>query len=182
MDLMLPEGRIFHVGYVVPDMDEAMEEFGSLFNLTWTAPVWRTAHVVDAEHGQMDMTVGVVFSMTGPPHIELVSGPAGTVWEAGERPAIHHVGIWAEDLAKDSAELERRGFPIVAHGVDDDGRLARFTYHHNPYGPLFELNAPETRGSIEAWLRGDNLDIVGLDSIMKDIMTMPTAPDDRQRS
>jgi lactoylglutathione lyase len=163
MDLMLPTGRIFHLGYVVPDMAKAMDDFGSMFNLTWTDPVWRTAHMRDAEHGVMDTDVGVVFSRTGPPHIELVAGASGTVWEATDRPVLHHIGIWAKDLAKDSSELERRGFPIVANGLDDDGRLARFTYHRNPFGPLLELNAPETRRSIEAWLRGDALDVAALD-------------------
>ena len=67
---------------------------------------------------------------------------------------MHHTGCWSEDLESDAARLESQGWPIVAHGVDDDGAMAIFSYHQVPGVGLLELVSSAQREMLESMVRG----------------------------
>jgi hypothetical protein len=152
---MLPAGRLFHWGYAVPDLDVAMARFGEIFGVDWTPVARREMRVVAHGGEPQDLDFRICYSSTGPPHIELIEGPVGSIWDPTDEPRFHHVGLWAEDLDADSARLVDMGYPMVAHAIGDDGGLARFTYHENPYGPFIELVDPSTRIPFEKWMHGE---------------------------
>jgi hypothetical protein len=159
MDLMLPAGRAFHLGYVVPDLDRAMTEMGRVWGLDWAPMIRRSSWVMDARRGRMDIEIGVVYSTTGPPHFELIEGAEDTIWAPRPRPYLHHVGRWAADLEADAALLQGSGATLVAHGLDGEGNMARFSYHEDPSGPYIELVDPAARDALGAWLSGEPLDL-----------------------
>ena len=162
MDLMLTAGRVFHLGYVVPELDAGMAELGALFGLDWAQPLRRAAATWDPVNGRSEAAIGVAYSSTGPPHIEVIEGEAGSLWEPGERPYLHHIGMWAEDLERDAAALVARGLALAGHGVNAAGGMARFSYHRDGPGPLIELVDPKARDSWEAWMRGEPLQLGSL--------------------
>jgi hypothetical protein len=156
MDAMLPPGRLYHVGYVVADLDEAMSQLGTVFRVEWAQRARRKMWVTRAGHDAEELEFWITYSTTGPPHIELIEGLPGSIWDPSDGPHLHHVGMWAvDDLERDAQRLVELGFPIAAHGNDEDGRLARFTYHSNPYGPWIELVMPATREPFERWMNGE---------------------------
>lgn len=159
MDLMLPPGRLYHWAYVVEDLDAAMAALGAIFEVEWAAVAPRTMRSHDPVRGDVDNDFRITYSVTGPPHIEVIEGQPGTLWDPSAGNALHHVGLWARDLAQDSQRLVDLGLPIAGHGVDDEGHLSRFTYHENPYGPWIELVAPTTREPWLRWMRGEPLEI-----------------------
>jgi lactoylglutathione lyase len=159
MDAMLPAGRLYHVGYVVQDLEAAMKEFGGLMTSEWALVARRVSATWDPKSGRRDVPIGVTYSRTGPPHVELVEGVAGSLWEPSERPRLHHVGVWAGDMIAESAALTTQGYPVVGHGLDADGQTARFVYHDVGHGPLLELVDAAARDAWEAWVRGEQLQL-----------------------
>ena len=85
------------------------------------------------------MTFHVATSLEGPPHIELIEAQPGTMW-SGEEIAIHHVGVWTEDVRGSSQDLAALGFPPAAHMDSETTPDAwRIAFNHNPFGGFVEL-------------------------------------------
>lgn len=156
---MLPVGRLYHWAYLVPDLRQAMDELGEVLDLEWASPAKRSAGTDHPHHGRQHVDFWITYSRTGPPHVELIEGVPGTLWDPAGSPRLHHVGLWVEDLHQASDRLAELGLARAGHGVDDDGDLARFAYHENAYGPLIELVAPSTREPFARWMSGEDLDL-----------------------
>ena len=86
--------------------------------------------------------------------LELVKLLPGTCWTVNGGTGVHHTGAWSADLEADAARLEAQGWPIVAHGVDDDGAMAIFSYHQVPGVGLLELVSSTQREMLEMMVRG----------------------------
>ena len=93
----------FQVGFVVPDLEAAMEELGAALGADMVAPQER-----DVGLG----TLRISFALTPPPYIELIQGPSGSLWDATDGARMHHLGYWSEDMDADSARLEAAGVPL----------------------------------------------------------------------
>src|SRR5215207_6404255 len=98
MDAMLPPGRLYHWAHVVEDLDEAMRDLGAIFEVEWAEKAHREMRSVDPDHGTVDNDFWITYSVTGPPHIELIEGRVGTLWDPSAGAHLHHVGLWARDL------------------------------------------------------------------------------------
>jgi len=155
MDLMLPLGRIFHNGYAVPELEPAMAQLTAIFGLEWAPVSERTMRIGDPEHGVIDADVRIGYSITGPPHVELIQSITPTMWST-ETAYLHHVGMWAHDIEADSARLEQFGLPRHSYGLNDDGST-RFIFHQHSFGPLIELLPVSTRARFEQWMTGGAL-------------------------
>jgi hypothetical protein len=93
----------FQVGFVVPDLESAMEEIGTSLGVEMVAPQERDVGVG---------TLRISFAKTPPPYIELIQGPPGSVWDGTGGSRIHHLGYWSADMDEDGAQLEAGGMPL----------------------------------------------------------------------
>jgi hypothetical protein len=148
----------FHVGYVVPDLAEAMRRLTASAGLRWAAA--RTLPVtlrtdVPGLAGEISTEVSLTYSVQGPPHLELIAERPGTIW-GSEYPRLHHLGYWSGRFADDITALTRAGFEFEAGAVDEHGALTRFAYLREPYtGLRVELRDEARRPATERWLRGE---------------------------
>ena len=142
--------RIYHVGIVVPDLGKAMDELGVELGISWPEPQNRREKRFRTEHGTIESDLRFVYSIEGPPHLELIEAQAGTPWEATDSGIIHHVGFWVDDLAEASEELVNAGAPIEI--TYDTPELQSFAYHLTSSGLRVELVDVARRPGIEAWL------------------------------
>lgn len=101
---------IFQVGFVVADIDAAMEELQKAQDVRWGKVVER-----QFKHWKFKR----VFSLDGPPYIELVQGPPGSPWDASKGSRIDHLQWWTEDMASDTKRMEAAGVTIDTDGVRD---------------------------------------------------------------
>lgn len=108
----------YQVGVIVPALEPAMEELGTALGLTWGTVV-----EVDYEPAP----IRFVFSVQGPPHIELIEGPQAGPWSSAGGPRIDHIGYWSSDVAADKRELRARGLPIDVDGEQLGNPI--FAYH-----------------------------------------------------
>lgn len=114
----------FQVGIVVPDIEKAMEELGASLGVEMIGPLERELD---------DGVLRIAFARTPPPYVELLEGPAGSIWDPADGAGMHHLGYWSDDLDADGARLEEAGTPLEL-----DLGFARY------YGP-----APATGARVE---------------------------------
>lgn len=107
----------YHLGFVVADIEAAARELTEALGVAW-------GEIRDRRLGEWDYRI--VFSVDGPPFLELLEGPPGSPWDASAGSRLDHLGYWAADLDADQQALAERGAPL-----DFDGTaLGRpFTYH-----------------------------------------------------
>ena len=157
MDLMLPVGRFYHWAYVVEDVGAAMASFTGAFGLRWATvlrgPRGRIRH---RQLGDLENDTVIAFSIDGPPHIELVERRPGTLWDL-PGTGMHHAGMWVDDVVWQSERLAALGMPLVAHGLDAQGRMARTAFHETDTGALVELLDRSLRPAFETWMAGGDL-------------------------
>ena len=96
-----------------------MEELTAAVGVTW-----RTPH--DSRYG--DWPIKAVYSIEGPPYIELVQGGAGGPWDTGKGSRIDHIGFWSEDVLRESERMARCNVP-VDFDPQSVGRPPTFCYH-----------------------------------------------------
>ncbi|MFE7312333.1 VOC family protein [Streptomyces sp. NPDC057555] len=107
----------YHVCFVVPDIEQAMQDFRRTAGVEWSDPV-------SDRMGEWDYRI--VFSKGGSPFIELITGPAGSPWDASRGARFDHIGFWSSDVTQGSRRLEKDGMPVDFSGCPY-GRP--FAYH-----------------------------------------------------
>lgn len=156
---MLAFEDIYHTGFVVPSLESAMEQVGTVFEVTWTDIVEVEIPVVGPQ-GPFVAAVRLCYSQGARPAIELVEAVPDSVWQVAEMPAgglatAHHLGVWCDDFAATSKRLSEQGHERLVTFDDGSGEPSRFAYHRLGSGVIIELVDARRRASLEAWfLRG----------------------------
>lgn len=134
-------GRYDHLCFVVQDIDLAIREMTDTLGVAWSP-------VCDGRLGDWDYRI--VFSVDGPPFLELIEGPPGSPWDASAGARFDHLGFWADEIDADKRALADRGAPLDF----DATALGRpFTYHRlNSVGARVELVDRNVQaGFVETW-------------------------------
>lgn len=150
--------RTFHVGVRVPDIDASMAEIGAAQGVTWASvqhaddrTVWTPAR------GLEQVALTFVYSCEGPHRVELLQGSAGSVWDCGDRPGLHHVGVWSDDVAADTERCLAAGWTVTAAAKAPDDGYGTFTYVVPPSGLIVELVASAAQPRFETWWAGGRM-------------------------
>ena len=138
-------GDLYHTGIVVSDVDRAKVEYSDLFGVTWglegeaEMPVWLPG-------GARKVNFKFAYTNEGPHRLELVQKIDNSLWSITGVAQAHHFGYWCEDVTTTSAELERRGIPLVAKiGVDSKEAESMFVMHQMKSGVFVELVSAAVR-------------------------------------
>lgn len=148
---MGPSARVYHVGFVVPDLAEAAASLGAALDVTFTEPMVLPDFEVHTREGRRDLELRLVYS-TRPVHVELIEDAPGTLWDFADSQRGHHLGVWADDVAVEADRLDALGWERVWWAVGGDGQLA-FTYHQTPYGFYVELVGTVAKAFYPEWFR-----------------------------
>jgi ketosteroid isomerase-like protein len=131
----------YHLCFVVQDIEAATREMTATLGVAWSP-------VRDGRLGDWDYRI--VFSVDGPPFLELVEGPPGSPWDSSGGSHFDHLGYWAENIGVDKQALAERGAPLDF----DATTLGRpFTYHRlASVGARVELvDRTAQAGFLETW-------------------------------
>ena len=147
----VPYENLYHMGIVVPEIEVAMAELGEQLGVTWAPP--RVFPVSMREGGELrSYGVTATYSREGPPYFELMEAVGDSVWNASYAGQLHHIGVYAEDAAKEIARLEATGFTVEAQGLTPDGKPLGPTYLTNRFGLRIELGSAVGRQMIADWV------------------------------
>jgi catechol 2,3-dioxygenase-like lactoylglutathione lyase family enzyme len=146
--------RCYHQGVRVPDLGIAMADLGDALALEWCEPQEREQAVWFPDVGAATVTLRFTYSVAGPQHIELLEGAPGSVWDGRERPGLHHVGLWSEDLPGETTTLIDAGWRLSFAQRGPDEGYGVFSYVQPPSGLLVELVSISARPMFERWFAG----------------------------
>lgn len=151
---MLPLRDFFHVGIRVADIDRAMGEIGTASDLTWCPVQDRPMSVWTPQDGAVVIPLKLTYSVEGPVHLELLEGPAGTVWDGRDQPGAHHFGYWCDDVGAETRSLIAQGWTVELAAGPPEAGYGRFSYVRSPEGFLVEPVASASRYRFERWWAG----------------------------
>jgi len=151
---MIDPSRIYHIGIVVQNLDQAMDELGTAMGYTWSSIRTMNANLL-APVGKTSVSLRIVFTRQGPPWLEFIEGPKESTWSAEGGNALHHLGFYVDDLDGERQRLESLGMAFEIGGLGPDGRLSGFAYHRNPQGGRVELVDSRLKDGLERWIGGD---------------------------
>lgn len=150
--------QTFHVGVRVADIDAAMAEIGAAQGVTWaTVQHSDRRSVWTPERGLEHVALTFVYSCEGPHRIELLQGGAGSVWDCGDRPGLHHVGVWSDDVAAETAAAEAAGWHVAAAATAPEDGYGTFTYVVSPSGLIVELVSSAAKPRFDTWWAGGSM-------------------------
>lgn len=94
-----------HIGFVVPDLERAMAELGTVFGVEWAQPVsatigdWKTRFTLSAS--------------AETPYVEICEGSPDSPWDGSSGPRLDHLAVRLLDVASERERLKEQGLPVV---------------------------------------------------------------------
>ncbi len=100
---------LYHVGVLVNEIESAMVRFGELLGLTFGEPLTLRFDEVIEEGRRVDRDLRLVYSIEGPPFLELIEAQDDGVWGRQHGEGLHHIGVWQDALEARLIELAASG-------------------------------------------------------------------------
>jgi catechol 2,3-dioxygenase-like lactoylglutathione lyase family enzyme len=147
--------NLFHVGILVPDIDEAIARFAEVLGLEFKEPA--VAHVDRFEYGSTveALDLRITWSIQGPPYLELLESQDNSSLYGHAHEGLHHVGLWEPDPEALVQRLHTLGLHREAtQYTPDDHILATYSAPAGLYGTRLEFIEASRRPGMEAWLAG----------------------------
>ncbi|MES2290715.1 MAG: VOC family protein [Pseudomonadota bacterium] len=146
---------IFHSGYLVRDLHAEMAQLSATLGIRWAKPyVYEALNIWTPERGAHQIRLEVVYSADGPQHLEIQTGPYGSVYDP-ELHSAHHVGFWVDDVAASVARMTAEGWAVVVSGMAPDQGYGTFAYLRPPReGMLVEVVNRAALPRFERWWGG----------------------------
>ena len=144
----------FHIGILVPDLEEAQDKFTRLFGISFTAVASAQYEIIRPESGtRISRSSRMCYSTDGPPHYELMQADASDFFGPPEGMRIHHVGLWTSDVGQAQRQVREIGLRTDAETRDALGQLnVFFTNPQDAYGIRFEFLPEAKRAGWEKFI------------------------------
>lgn len=125
----------YHLGLIVENLERARAELTAALGLTWALDQRRPA-CLEAPGGPLRLEMAYAYSIQGPPYLEIIERRPDSPFE---QPGLHHIGVWSDDPAAESARLEAAGWPRETVGLAPDGSWTGALYHRGTGGLRVEV-------------------------------------------
>jgi catechol 2,3-dioxygenase-like lactoylglutathione lyase family enzyme len=154
---MLDHSRLFHIGIRVTDIAAAMTDVGTYGAVTCASVQDRPMSVWVPGSGPAELQLALTYSVEGPVHLELLEGPAGSIWDGNDGPGAHHFGYWSDDVRTDTEQMLAGGGTLELAATSPEEGYGRFTYVRLPSGYLVEPVSIASKPRFERWWAGGSL-------------------------
>jgi catechol 2,3-dioxygenase-like lactoylglutathione lyase family enzyme len=151
----MSEAAYFHVGILVPDINEAMARFSEVLGLEFAEPT--ISHVPQLDEGEETsppFDALITYSRQGPPHIELLESRGQGAYGQHHGFGLHHIGAWSHDVKAQIEAMKMRGAKTEAVFRDGDRVLGCYFKPSVLYGVRYELSPTSIRDGWQAWVNG----------------------------
>jgi hypothetical protein len=138
----------FHTGVLVASLEAATAELSAM-GLHWREIVVYDDMTVWTPAGELRSALRRIYSVEGPPYVELIEEPAGIIFgNAGQPGGDHHLGFWSTDIDAEAESLEQCGYQRTLAGLNADGTIATAVFLRASSGPLVELIPTSRRDAV----------------------------------
>jgi catechol 2,3-dioxygenase-like lactoylglutathione lyase family enzyme len=134
-----------------------MEDLGESLGLTWCLPQERDQVVWLPDIGLATIALRFTYSAGAGQHVELLEGAPGSIWDGRESPGLHHVGLWSDDVRRDTEAMVARGCSVLLGQRPPEEGYGAFTYVQPPSGLVVEFVTTAVRPMFERWFAGGAL-------------------------
>ncbi len=148
---MIEYQRLFHTGVRVHDIEASMTELSGALGVEFCPVEHRQQPLWTPEDGAGTVDLRFTYSREGAQHVELIQAPPGNPWHAGDTPGVHHLGVWADDVAAETERLVERGWRLELAATDPEEGYGNYTYARSPAGMLVELVDGALAPIFEEW-------------------------------
>ena len=125
----------FHVGLVVENVETSMDELTRALGVSW-GRIQRKTLTMESTRGTAPVSVCYAYSVDGPPYLELIERRDGSVFDT---VGLHHIGVWTDDPASESARLDDMGWPRESVIITGEGGWGGGLFHTGPAALRLEL-------------------------------------------
>lgn len=152
---MIDYQDIFHTGYLVRDLHAEMGQLSASLGIRWAKPyVYDALNIWTPERGAHQIRLEVAYSADGPQHLEIQTGPPGTVYDPDLHSA-HHTGFWVDDVAASVSQMMAQGWKVVVSALAPDQGYGTFAYlRPRREGMLVEVVNRAALPRFERWWGG----------------------------
>lgn len=140
--------RVFHVGFVVPNLEEAIADMGEVLGVPFTPPTVLAFPELQTPEGPRSFPLRYAYS-TRPLHVEFMEAVPGTLWDFNDGHRGIHLGVWTDDVAEEADRLATRGMPALWWGEYEGRKM--FSFHLTKYGFYIELIDTYAKSFYPAW-------------------------------
>jgi catechol 2,3-dioxygenase-like lactoylglutathione lyase family enzyme len=144
---------VFHVGFLVKDIEKACRSFHELLGANFNEPhLLRMEHMEDPE--PMAREVLFTYSREGPVHFELIEGQDNDgIWSIRQGEGLHHVGLWAHGAEEKLAEFRAAGYRSTTRMLNDARSvLAWYVDPRDAHGVRIEFIDDMQREAVERYI------------------------------
>ena len=149
----MTEAPYFHVGILVPDLDEAIARFHDVLGLDFAEPSRSTIPQLDENGISHEWEVHVTYSIQAP-HLELIEAAGDGVYGAQNGFGVHHIGGWIADAPAFIDHLTGLGVGTEAVMRNGDTNLGAYFDPAALFGVRFEAVPTLIRPGWESWVTG----------------------------
>jgi len=140
---------LYHVGIVVPSIEDGQAHFADLFGVRWAPVIEAPTAVRTADSTVSTVNLRLVYSVAAP-HLELIEAVPGSIWVLNPHSNIHHIGFWSDDLGGDAERLHGGGCPLEVMGDSGGSEPLFWSYHGDRFGVRIELVDAAIRAGMQA--------------------------------
>lgn len=133
---LLPGGRVFQIGIVVPHLERALDLYTRALGVgPWVRYHYTPDNVVDFTYRGRPAAYSIEIALTGDsPQVELIEvhGQPSLYheWIEDRGYGLHHVGVRVDSIRDLTAEMTTAGYAVLqsghGYGLDGDGGFAYF--------------------------------------------------------
>jgi catechol 2,3-dioxygenase-like lactoylglutathione lyase family enzyme len=142
----------FHIGVIVPNLEQAMATYSRILGLTFTQPAVNTVPILEdpLPHEQV---VHVAFSEDGPPYYELIEASGDGIFSARQEAQILYLGLWEPDMDSRMKLLAEQGIGLDAVARAAEGATPDWIITQpDILGIRLEYVNTDDRSGIERWV------------------------------
>lgn len=107
----MKRSKMWHVGVIVPNLEEAQARLSSALGLEFGPISETTIEICDSEGRYREVTHRICFTLE-PPYMELITEIPGTPWVCNEYSNLHHISFYTDDVPSGSQSLSTAGCPF----------------------------------------------------------------------
>lgn len=144
---------LFHIGIVVPDLEQAMARFSEVLGVKFAEPATFHIPCLEDPNPQAGQLVAS-FSMTGPPYYELIQAAGDGIISVANAGKILYFALWESDMAGRIEALQKQNIGLETLFRMDE-KTPPFSMITKPdlMGVRIEYVEDTAREAIEEWAR-----------------------------
>lgn len=152
----MTERPYFHVAFIVEDLDEAIEHYGSAMGIEFLEPIVAKARFYERGRDERDLELRLTYSrQVNGPWVEIIEAQGDGIYSLSNGEGMHHVGIWESDCEARVQDMKEKGIDLLAAQYTPEGKIiVAYFAPEDLHGTILEIVDEGRKESMSNWFAG----------------------------